>query len=334
MWPVEGRDVLGYVLKRLANYLALLFVAVSMTYFLAANTMDPRKLFALRQPPIPAEIVEEQLRQYNLSDQVPVWDRYVTWLTGVLQGSWGYSPFGVDVAEQISTKMWVSLRLLTAGSLLGILLGVAFGAWTATRQYSMSDRTVTVISLLLISTPAFVIGYVSQIVAIRINELTGTRMFEFIGETGEIGDYPMAELVDRLQHLFLPTVVLMALGAASMSRIQRNLMLDSLGADYVRTARAKGLPKSKAIMKHALRTALIPTGTYIAFTVATLFTGATYTERVFNFQGIGMYAVDTITGYDINGAVAVTAFAGVCVLVGAILSDIMVAILDPRVRLG
>ncbi len=326
--------MIGYVVKRLINYVLLLFVAVSMTYFLAASAMDPRKLFALRQPPIPPEDIEAQLRQYNLSDQVPIWDRYLTWLGGVLHGNWGYSPFGVDVAEQIGIKMWISLRLLLVGSLLGIALGVAFGAWTATRQYSLSDRTVTVISLLLISTPAFVIGYVSQILAIRFNELTGTRLFEFIGETGEVGDYPMAELVDRLQHLFLPTVVLMALGAAAMSRIQRNLMLDSLGADYVRTARAKGLPRSKAVMKHALRTALIPTGTYIAFTVATLFTGATYTERVFNFQGIGMYAVDTITGYDVNGAVAVTAFAGVCVLVGAILSDIMVAILDPRVRLG
>ena len=86
--------------------------------------------------------------------------------------------------------------------------------------------------------------------------------------------------------------------------------------------------------KHALRTALIPTGTYVAFTVATLFVGATYTERVFNFRGMGMYAVDTIPKQDIHGIVAVTAFSGLCVLSGAILSDIFVAILDPRVRLS
>ncbi|MGC3992595.1 MAG: ABC transporter permease [Propionicimonas sp.] len=323
-----------YIGKRLLNYLVLLYVAVSLTFLLAATQLNPRALWAVRQPPVDPAIVEAQLRQYNLSDQVPLLERYWVWLTGVLHGDWGYSPTGVNVAEQISTRMWVSLRLLLIGTIAGIVIGVAAGAWTATRQYKVSDRTITALSLLIISTPAFVIGHVTQISATWFNNVTGTRIFEFIGETGTVGDYPGAELVDRLQHLFLPTLVLIVIGAASMSRIQRNLMLDSLGADYVRTARAKGLPQRKAVMKHALRTALIPTGTYVAFSVATMFVGATYTERIFNFPGIGQYGVDTITNRDVNGVVAVTAFAGVCVLAGAVLSDIMVAILDPRVRLA
>lgn len=326
--------MLRYIGKRLLNYLVLLYVAVSLTYLLAATQLNPRALFALRQPPVPADIVEAQLLQYNLSDQVPLFERYWIWLSGVLRGDWGYSPLGVSVAEQISNRMWVSLRLLLVGTLAGILIGVAVGAWSATRQYRLSDRTITVVSLLIISTPAFVIGHVAQMLAIGVNNGTGSRFFEFIGETGEVGSYPLASLVDRAQHLLLPTLVLIILGAASMSRIQRNLMLDSLGADYVRTARAKGLPQGKAVMKHALRTALIPTGTYVAFSVATMFVGATFTERIFSFPGIGQYGVDTITNRDINGIVAVTAFAGVCVLIGAILSDIMVAILDPRVRLA
>ena len=323
-----------YLIKRLLNYLVLLYVAVTMTYLLAATQLRPRSIFQLRQPPIPAEQIEATLLRYNLSDHVPLWDRYLIWLGGVVRGDWGQSPLGAVVADQIATRMWVSLRLLLAGSIIGIVLGVAFGAWTATRQYKISDRVVTFVSLLIISTPAFVVGHVSQMLATMYNDVTNTRTFEFIGETGDVGDYPLADLVDRLQHLFLPTVVLLILGAASMSRIQRNLMLDSLGADYVRTARAKGLLERKAVMKHALRTALIPTGTYVAFTIATMFTGATFTERIFNFQGIGMYAVDTITFHDVNGVTAVTAFAGACVLVGAILSDVIVAILDPRVRLA
>ncbi len=326
--------MLRYIGKRLLNYLVLLYVAVSLTYLLAATQLNPRALFALRQPPVPADIVEAQLLQYNLSDHVPLFERYWIWLSGVFRGDWGYSPLGVSVAEQIGNRMWVSLRLLLVGTLAGILIGVAVGAWSATRQYRLSDRTITVVSLLIISTPAFVIGHVAQMLAIGVNNATGTRFFEFIGETGEVGSYPLAWLVDRGQHLLLPTLVLIILGAASMSRIQRNLMLDSLGADYVRTARAKGLPQGKAVMKHALRTALIPTGTYVAFSVATMFVGATFTERIFSFPGIGQYGVDTITNRDINGIVAVTAFAGVCVLIGAILSDIMVAILDPRVRLA
>lgn len=326
--------MLRYIGKCLLNYVVLLYVAVSLTFLLAATQLNPRALWAVRQPPVDPAIVEAQLRQYNLSDEVPLMQRYWVWLTGVLHGDWGYSPTGINVAEQISTRMWVSLRLLLIGTLAGIVIGVAAGAWTATRQYRVSDRTVTALSLLIISTPAFVIGHLTQIGATWFNNVTGTRTFEFIGETGDVGNYPFADLVDRLQHLFLPTLVLIVLGAASMSRIQRNLMLDSLGADYVRTARAKGLPRRKAVMKHALRTALIPTGTYVAFSVATMFVGATYTERIFNFPGIGQYGVDTITNRDVNGVVAVTAFAGVCVLAGAVLSDIMVAILDPRVRLA
>ncbi|MCC6497027.1 MAG: ABC transporter permease [Propionibacteriaceae bacterium] len=325
--------MLRYIGRRLLNYVVLLYVAVSLTFVLAATQLNPRALFQLRQPPIDPVIVENMLLKYNLSENVPILERYWIWLSGVLQGNWGYSPLGVSVAEQISTRMWVSLRLLVIGTLAGIVIGVAFGAWTATRQYKVSDRVVTAISLLIISTPAFVIGHLAQIGATTYNNISRTRTFEFIGETGDVGDYPFADLVDRAQHLLLPTLVLIVLGAASMSRIQRNLMLDSLGADYVRTARAKGLPERKAVMKHALRTALIPTGTYVAFSVATMFVGATFTERIFNFPGIGQYGVDTITNRDVMGVVAVTAFAGVCVLVGAVLSDIMVAILDPRVRL-
>jgi peptide/nickel transport system permease protein len=325
--------MLRYIGRRLLNYAVLLYVAISLTFVLAATQLNPRALFQLRQPPIDPAIIEQQLLRYNLSDSVPLAERYWIWLTGIFRGDWGSSPLGVNVAEQISTRMWVSLRLLLIGTLSGIIIGVAIGAWSATRQYKLSDRAITAVSLLVISTPAFVIGHLTQISATWYNNTTRTRTFEFIGETGDVGDYPLADLVDRAQHLLLPTLVLIILGAASMSRIQRNLMLDSLGADYVRTARAKGLRESKAVMKHALRTALIPTGTYFAFSVATMFVGATFTERIFSFPGIGQYGVDTITNRDVFGVVAVTAFAGVCVLAGAVLSDIMVAVLDPRVRL-
>ncbi len=325
--------MLRYIGRRLLNYAVLLYVAISLTFVLAATQLNPRALFQLRQPPIEPAIIEQQLLKYNLSDTVPLAERYWIWLTGIFRGYWGSSPLGVDVAEQIQTRMWVSLRLLLIGTLAGIIIGVAIGAWSATRQYKLSDRAITAISLLIISTPAFVVGHLTQIGATWYNNTSRTRTFEFIGETGDVGDYPFADLVDRGQHLLLPTFVLIILGAASMSRIQRNLMLDSLGADYVRTARAKGLRESKAVMKHALRTALIPTGTYFAFSVATMFVGATFTERIFSFPGIGQYGVDTITNRDVFGVVAVTAFAGVCVLAGAVLSDIMVAILDPRVRL-
>lgn len=328
--------MIGYVLRRFANYVVLLFVAVSLTFCLAATQLNPRSLFLMRNPPLDPRSVESILLERNLSENVPLGDRYVRWLRDVvLSWDWGMSPMGQNVNDEIGARMWVSLRLLLIGTLLGLTLGVAVGAWAATRQYRLSDRAVTFLTLLVISTPAFVIGHVTQILATDANRRLGVQLFEFVGESGRVdGDGWFPVLADRLQHLFLPTLVLMLLGFASMSRIQRNLMLDALGADFVRTARAKGLRERRAVMKHALRTALIPTATYVAFTVATMFVGATYTERIFGFRGMGAYGVDTITGQDVNGVVGVTAFAGVCVLVGAVLSDILVALLDPRVRLS
>ncbi|MDR0837112.1 MAG: ABC transporter permease [Propionibacteriaceae bacterium] len=324
-----------YIALRVLNYTVLLFVAVSLAYLLAASSLNPRQIYALRQPPVDPDVIETILRNCNISDNVPLLERYFTWLKNIFtEWNWGCSPTNGSVNAEVSVRVWVSLRLMIIGTLGGVVTGVLVGAWAATKQYKAPDRVYTLASLFVICTPSFVMGIVAQILAVKANNALPWRIFEFVGETGSVDDYPMAAFVDRLQHLLLPTVVLILVTSAALSRIQRNLMLDALGADYVRTARAKGLPKRKAVMKHALRTALIPTGTYVAFTVAGMFVGATYTERVFSFPGMGQYAVDAILKMDINAISAVTAFAGVCTMCGAILSDIVVAILDPRVRLG
>ncbi len=325
----------AYIARRVANYVVLLFIAVSLSYFLAATQLHPRQLYQLINPPLDPGAIEANLRGRNLSDQVPLLERYGVWLKDiVLHWNWGEAPKGGEVVDEVGRRIGVSIRLITLGSLLGTLIGVLLGAWTATRQYKPSDRTTTAGSLFILSIPAFVIASALQVFGTRINNATGLRIFEFVGETGDQGSYAGAGLVDRAQHLLLPTIALTLINLAFFSRIQRNLMLDALGSDFVRTARAKGLRRSRAVMKHALRTSLIPTGTYFAFSIATLFTGATFMEIMFSFHGMGEYGVSTITGQDVNGTVAVVAFSGACVLVGAVLSDIAVAILDPRVRLS
>jgi len=325
-----------YILRRLANYIILLFIAVTGVYFLASAFMNPYSLYALRQPPVAPDVVERLMRSYNLSHQVPVIERYWTWLTNVvLHWNWGFSPVGIAVNQQISQRMWVSLRLVLLGTLIGTVIGVALGVWAAVRQYKVGDRIYTVVVMVALCTPTVVMAVVSMIAATKLNKATGMQIIQFIGQnSSKIPNYPGAYLVDTLKHLLLPTIVLAIIQAAYLSRMQRNLMLDTLGADYVRTARAKGLTKQKAVRRHALRTALIPIGTQVAFSIPLMFTGAVITETVFNWQGIGNYIYTTITGMDINGTVAVTAFAGVLVCCGAILSDIIVSILDPRVRLG
>lgn len=123
-------------------------------------------------------------------------------------------------------------------------------------------------------------------------------------------------------------------GMVSYHLTQRTYLLDTMNADYVRTARAKGLPLNVAIRRHALHTSLIPTAVDVAFSIASVFTGAVITETVFAINGVGSYFVQAISQNDINGSVAVTAFGGVCTLTGALLADIFSAWLDPRIRLS
>ena len=324
-----------YLLKRLFNYLILLVLAINLSWLLATTQLDPRSLYEVANPPLDPVAIEQNLRSRNLSDQVPLSERWLIWAGGIVfDWNWGQSPRGGRVQEEIDRRIWVSIRLIAVGSILGALLGVVIGTWSAARQYQVSDRLLTFIALLGLSIPSFVIASVLQILATWINDSTGTRFFEFVGETGVRGDGFGAALLDRLQHLLLPTLALTILGAAFFSRIQRSIMLDSLNADYVRTARAKGLRRSKAIIRHALRMSLIPTSTYFAFSVATLFVGSAFMEIIFSFHGMGDYAVATIVGHDVHGAVATAAFGGVCVLTGALLADILVSWLDPRIRLS
>lgn len=319
--------MLPYLARRIANYAVLLFIATSLAYLLASASLDPSALWNRQDPSLNWDAIHANLVKYNISHDLPVWNRYVTWLRNVLlHWDWGRTPKGELINTLIGTKIFVSVRLVFLGAAIGMVGGVALGAWTATRQYRFSDRAISLISMIIISTPAMVIAILLQVLAVQINRSSGFQIFEFTGEgEGALG---------RLQHLLLPTLSMSLGGIASYSRFQRNLMLDTLGADYVRTARAKGLIKRKALTRHALRTALIPMATYFAFALATLFTGAAITERVYGWHGMGEYSISAISGMDINGVTAVVAFSGLCTLTGALLSDVFVAIVDPRVRVS
>ncbi|MDO5049465.1 MAG: ABC transporter permease [Actinomycetaceae bacterium] len=324
-----------YLARRLANYALLLFIAVSMAYLIASVTLDPKAAYDLTDPTRDWDSLERMFIAYNISDTVPVWDRYRIWLGRIFtEWNWGMTPTGASVNSIIGIRIWVSIRLILIGSLVGMIGGVAVGAWTATKQYSRTDRVISILSLIIISTPVIVLANLLQLGATQFNVATGTQFFEFTGETGMQGDYFGAAFVDRAQHLLLPTLSMSLTGIASYSRYQRNLMLDTLGADYVRTARAKGLVKSKAVIRHALRTSLVPMATFFAFAVATLFLGATVTEQVFGWHGMGIFGVESIRGQDINGTAAVVAFSGVSTLTGALLSDLLIVVVDPRVRVS
>lgn len=329
-----------YVIRRALGYLILLFVAVTLAYLLAGTQLEPSAAFNLQNmKPVARRSVLRLLHESNLDTGENVFVRYGRWLGDVVTlNGWGVSPKQVAVSDEISTRMWVSLRLVTIGSLLGAAGGTLLGAWTATRQYKRSDRLATLTSLVIISTPTFVIGIILAMSATWLNNRTDSGFLsflpeiQFLGETGRHGGGWLNGFLNRLNHLILPTLTLASIQIAVYSRIQRNIMLDNLNADYVRTAQAKGLTRRRAVFKHALRTSMIPTATYFAFTVGLLFTGSVFVEKIFGWHGMGEYLVDTILQQDIHGAVAASAFAGVLVVVAAILSEVFVAILDPRVR--
>ena len=319
--------MLPYLARRIANYAVLLVIATVLAYFLAATALNPLELYDLNNTKLNWDAIYASMTSYNINPNIPIMDRFQTWATNVLtHWDWGKTPKGEDVGDIIGRRMWVSVRLVLLGAIIGMVGGTALGAWTATKQYSIWDRLATLFSLIIISTPVMVLALLLKLGAIEINQALGFQLIEFVGEG--------KGLVERAQHLLLPTISMSLGGIASYSRYQRNLMLDTLGADYVRTARAKGLLKRQAITRHALRTSLIPRGTFFAFAVTGLFLGASITETVFSWNGLGEYAISSISKMDINGSVAVVAFSGLMTLTGALLSDFMVAVIDPRVRVS
>jgi peptide/nickel transport system permease protein len=208
------------------------------------------------------------------------------------------------------------------------------GAWGAIRQYRFSDRAITTLSFVILSMPTFLIAILLKLGAIKLNQSVGTNI-RFTGEktpnlTGGVG----AHLGDRLSHLLLPTLSIALITIATYSRYQRSTMLDVLGSDYLRTAQAKGLRRRTVLLKHGLRTALIPISTFFAYGFLALFTGAIFTEIIYNWHGMGSWFIDSIGKNDVNSVQAVNVFAAFLVLLSGFVSDVLHAVLDPRVRSG
>ena len=322
-----------FLARRLLNYAVLLVIASFMAFALTSWSFNPLESLESRSPKPPPEVIQQTAMMLNLDK--PLLERYVHWVAGLVRGDLGFTITGQPVTAELWQRIGVSLRLVLIGSVIGTVIGVVIGAWGAIQQYHLSDRVITIISLILISTPTFVLASVLMLPANAINHAVGFELFQYIGETSAS---PPADawgaLVDRLKHLVLPTVTLALFAIAGYSRYQRNAMLDELGKDYIRTARAKGLTRRQALFKHGLRTALIPMATLFAYSVGGLVTGSVFVEQIFAWHGMGEWVLQGITNQDTNVVVAYTLFTGVTVLLAGMLSDVVYAALDPRVRVS
>jgi peptide/nickel transport system permease protein len=329
--------VTAFLLRRLIYLVLLVVVSTSVAYLLAATQLNPRSRYEGRNPPPPSEVVDSALEAVNMNDKTPVLVRFGRWAAGVTHGDLGQTIENQRVNDELGRRMWVSLRLLLIGSLLGTLLGVAAGAYGAVKQYRLSDYVLAIFSFVILSIPVVVLAVLLKNAGIGLNNVLGftgdTKLLYTTGEiTPGLAAWSWNGLMNRLAHLVLPSLVLVAVAVAFYGRYQRNAMLDVLGSDFLRTAQAKGLRRSRALIKHGLRTALIPMATFFAYEFALLFVGATFTEKIFGWHGMGEYFVDSVTKNDVNSVAGVTLFVAVLVLIAGFLSDIAYAALDPRVR--
>lgn len=324
-----------FLARRLVNYVLMLLLATSLTYFLASFFMDPRSNYLARNPRPPMASIDASLTAANINDKTPIFERYWHWLTSILtHWDWGLSPNQEPVSGAIATRIGASVQLVSLATVLGIVIGVSIGVYTAIRQYKWQDRVLGGLSTFFLVVPTAVLALGVVIGAIYLNQALGFRLFYVTGLHSYEGSNWLLKLSDLGQHLVLPTIVLSVITGVTYHLTQRTYLLDTMNADYVRTARAKGLPLNVAIRKHALRTSLIPTTVNVAFSIAGVFTGAVITETVFAINGLGRYFITSIINNDINASVAIAAFGGACTLVGMLLADVAVAWLDPRVRIG
>ncbi|HEY7605790.1 MAG TPA: ABC transporter permease, partial [Actinomycetes bacterium] len=272
--------------------------------------------------------------QLGLDKPLPA--RYATWLGNFVKGDMGESVKGIEVRPLLWQRMKVTLRMVVLASILAIILAVGAGVLSAVKQYTPTDYAFTFLGFLFLSMPVFwLAALLKEYGAIRLNSLFGKQVVYTVGAetpnlTGSLGH----RLADWGGHLILPTIALALISFAAWSRYQRATMLDVLGSDYIRLARAKGLPRSRVMVRHALRNALIPLVTVVAIDIGAVFGGAVITERVFSWQGMGALLVQGVTTNDVNILLAWLMVTSVFVVLFNLIADVLYAVLDPRIRYG
>jgi len=327
--------MIKYLIKRAVTYVVMIFLTTSAGYFLAVSTMRPE---ILEQEKIPKPTPEQVAHSFALKGLDPAmspWERYIQWLTGIVtRWDWGRSPNGAFVNAEFGDRVWVSTRLFLAAIVLTLVIGVALGVYTAARQYKFADRAITSYSYLTYIVPAPIAYFLVQLAAISINESAGDTIFFVTGISTPGVEPGWPSFVDLVAHYAVPTFAITLVGWGGYQIAQRQYLLDNVNADFVRTARAKGLSRNAAIRKHALRVSFIPVAQSIAFTVPAIFAGGFFAETIFAWPGVGSWGIQAIGLQDVNAATATLAYGSVIFAIGAILADLATTLVDPRVRVS
>jgi peptide/nickel transport system permease protein len=326
--------MISFIIRRLLISIPVLILSSVLVFLLVANSGDPLGELKGRNPPVPKQVLDARRHQLNLDKPLPA--RYWVWVSHFVRGDMGTSVSGLNVRTLLGQRLVVTLRMIILATLVALVLAILTGVISAVRQYHVSDYAFTFAGFLFLSMPVFwLAALLKEYVAIKFNQAFGHRVFYTVGaETPNLTGSLLHRLGDYAGHLVLPTLTLALIGYASWSRYQRSTMLDVLSSDYIRLARAKGLSRSRVMVRHALRNALIPIATVVAIDTGTLFGGAVLTERVFSWAGMGSLLVQGINQVDINVVLAWLMVASVIIILFNLAADILYAVLDPRIRYG
>lgn len=317
-----------FILRRLAASLLLLYLILTATFFLLHLAPGSPAGLMLEDGRISLEQRENLRRIYGFDQPLPV--QYARWMGAVLRGNWGTS-FALQrpVTAVILDALPATLLLAGAALLVEQGAGLALGIAAARRHGSALDYLLRILSLLLQSQPAFWLGLMMILLFSLVWPVLPAGHMHSIGAEA-LG--PVAWTLDVLRHLILPAVVLGLSTVGSVTRYVRGSLLDVLGQEYIRAARAKGLSERRVIWMHALRNALPPLLQVTAISIGGLLGGALVTEVVFSWPGIGRLTFDAILSRDYPLVLATTALGAVVVLLTNLLADVFHALADPRVR--
>jgi peptide/nickel transport system permease protein/oligopeptide transport system permease protein len=303
-----------YVLRRLLQAVPVFIGTTLLIYAMVfALPGDPIQALA-GDKPIPDSVRQTLRERYNLDD--PLLVQYGKYMLGLLQGDLGENYTGQKVSEMLSGRWGVTVRLALTAWIFELVVGIALGVWAGLRRGRLADTLVLGGTTLMIAVPVFVLGYTAQI-------LLGVH-WSIFPTAGTDDGWPLSYL--------LPGMVLGSLGLSYVARLTRTSLAENLRADYVRTARAKGLTRARVVGRHTLRNSLIPVVTYLGVDFGALMGGAIVTEGIFNLPGIGQQVFQSIQlkeGPVVVGAVTVLVL--IFLLVNLVV-DLLYGVLDPRIR--
>ena len=331
-----------YIVKRLLISIVILLgvslIIYTLVRLLPVDYIERKYSAQLQQGQMTQEQVDEYKEMYGLGDNSfkGIVGGYFNWLSNVAKGNLGDSfKYEKPVARVITENMWISFAIAFIATILQFLIAIPLGITSATHQYTARDYIVTIFTMIGLALPTYFFAAIAiKIFAFDLGWLPTGGLVSGGASYAETFAGQMQRFGDILKHLILPISVSVILSIGGLMRYTRTNTLEVLNADYIRTARAKGLSEKTVIYKHAFRNTLIPLATLLAGILPGLFGGMMITEQVFAIDGIGNIAYQALREGDIPFVMGYNMFLAILTVVGTLLSDIMYSIVDPRVKLG